>query len=105
MNEYYRLCEHCEEYFDRSRMTLINDGSYVCSRCLADEYLLCAECDEYFLADEVSFAIDQNGNNVYVCDHCRDNYYTQCAECEKFFHNDSIDGELCHNCKAEEVPA
>ena len=39
-------------------MIMINDGSYVCSRCLADEYLLCAECDEYFLADEVSLAVD-----------------------------------------------
>ncbi len=46
MNEYYRLCEHCEEYHDKSQMTMIHDGSYVCSRCLDDEYLLCNECDE-----------------------------------------------------------
>jgi len=105
LNEYYRLCVHCEEYHDKSQMTMIHDGSYVCSRCLSDDYLLCNECDEYFLADEVSLAIDQNGNNVYVCDHCRDKHYTQCSECEKFFHNDSIDGNICHHCQAEEVPA
>ena len=105
LDEYYRLCQHCQEYFDRSQMTLINDGSYVCSRCLDEEYLLCSECDEYFLADEVSLAVDSDGNNVYVCDSCRDNHYTQCTECEEFFHNDSIDGNLCLYCKAEEVSA
>ena len=44
---------------------MIHDGSYVCSRCLADEYLLCAECDEYFLADEVSLAVEQNSSNSF----------------------------------------
>ena len=64
-----------------------------------------ATSDEYFLADEVSLAVDSDGNNVYVCDSCRDKHYTQCTECEEFFHNDSIDGNLCHYCKAEEVSA
>ena len=86
-------------------MTLINDGSYVCSRCLADEYLLCAECDEYFLADEVSLDVDAHGNSVYVCDDCRDKHYSRCTECEELFHNDLIEGDLCPNCRAEEVPA
>ena len=86
-------------------MTLINDGSYVCSRCLAEEYLLCAECDEYFLADEVSLAVDAHGNSVYVCDDCRDKHYSRCTECEELFHNDLIEGDLCPNCRAEEVPA
>ena len=105
LNEYYRLCEHCEEYFDKSQMTMIHDGSYVCPHCLDEEYLLCNECDEYFLADEVSLAIDSNGNNVYVCDSCRDNHYTQCAECERLCHNDYLDDDLCPNCHTEEVPA
>ena len=100
LDEHYRLCEHCDEYHDKSQMTMIHDGSFVCSRCLVDEYLLCAECDEYFLADEVSLAIDENGNNVYICDSCRDNFYILCNECEKLFHKD-----FCHSCKAEEVPA
>ena len=86
-------------------MTMVHDGSYVCSRCLDDEYLLCSECNEYFPADDVSFAVDADGNDVYICHDCRDNHYTQCAECERFFHNDSIDGDLCHSCKAEEVSA
>ena len=103
LNEYYRLCEHCEEYHDKSQMTIVHDGSYVCSRCLADEYLLCNECDEYFLADEVTSAVDANGNSVYVCDSCREKHYTQCTECKHFFHNDS--DEPCPNCHAEEVPA
>ena len=105
LDEFYRLCEHCQEYFDKRQMTMIHDGSYVCSRCLSDEYLLCAECDEFFLADEVSLAVDKDGNNVYVCDSCRDNYYSRCVECEELFHTDLIEGDLCHNCHAEEVPA
>ena len=105
LNEYYRICEHCEEYFDKNQMTIVHDGSFICSRCLSDEYLLCNECNEYFLADEVSLAIDNDGNNIYVCDSCRDNHYTQCSECKKFFHNNSIDGDICHNCHAQEVPA
>ena len=86
-------------------MTLINDGSYVCSRCLSDDYLLCNECDEYFLADEVSLAVDAHGNSVYVCDDCRDKDYSRCSECDELFHNDSIEDDICPNCRAEEVPA
>ena len=77
LNEYYRFCEHCEEYFDKRQVTIVHDGSYVCSRCLDDDYLLCSECDEYFPTDEVSRAVDADDNDVYVC----------------------------HNCRAEEVPA
>lgn len=62
LNEYYCLCEHCEEYFDKRQMTIVHDGSYVCSRCLADEY---------FPADDVSFAIEAHGNDVFVCHDCR----------------------------------
>ena len=84
---------------------MIHDGFYVCSRCLSDEYLLCNECDEYFLADEVSLAVDKDGNNVYVCDSCRDKHYSRCVECEELFHTDLIEGDLCPKCHAEEVPA
>ena len=105
--ERIHVCESClnEYYRDKNQMTIVHDGSFICSRCLSDEYLLCNECNEYFLADEVSLAIDNDGNNIYVCDSCRDNHYTQCSECKKFFHNNSIDGDICHNCHAQEVPA
>lgn len=105
LNEYYCLCEHCEDYFDKRQMTIVHDGSYVCARCLDDEYLLCSECDEYFPADDVSFAVDADDNDVLVCHDCRDKHYTRCSECEQLFHNDSIDENICHNCRAEEVPA
>ena len=84
---------------------MIHDGSFVCSRCLSDDYLLCNECDDYFLADEVSLAVDQNGNDIYVCDSCRDKHYSRCTECKGLFHNDLIEDDLCHNCKAEEMTA
>lgn len=105
LDEYFRLCVHCDEYHDKRQMTMIHDGSFVCSRCLSDEYLLCSECDDYFLADDVSLAVDNDGNNVYICDSCRDKHFTRCSECEQLFHNDSIVGNICHNCRAEEVPA
>ncbi|MBQ3444678.1 MAG: hypothetical protein IJG33_15710 [Selenomonadaceae bacterium] len=100
LDEYYRLCEHCDEYFPREQISTTGDASHVCHNCLENDYLLCSECDEYFLANELSLAVDENGNNVYICDSCRDNFYILCNECEKLFHKD-----FCHHCKAEEVPA
>ena len=100
LDEHFRLCENCEEYYPREQISTTGDGSHVCHNCLENDYILCSECDEYFLADELSLAVDSEGNQIYVCDSCRDNFYTQCNECEKLFHKD-----FCHNCQVEEVPA
>lgn len=41
-------CECCGEDFDRDSMTITHDGSLVCERCIANEYVYTEDRDEYY---------------------------------------------------------
>ena len=75
LDEHYRLCEHCNEYYPRDTLTITGDGSHVCSQCISEDYAVCGECDEYFLRNQLSQAIDSNGDEIFVCHDCREKFY------------------------------
>ncbi|MBR0290016.1 MAG: hypothetical protein IJQ82_13660 [Selenomonadaceae bacterium] len=75
LDEHYRLCEHCNEYYPRDTLTITGDGSRVCSQCISEDYAVCGECNEYFLRNQLSQSIDSNGDEIFVCHDCRDKFY------------------------------
>ncbi len=66
LDNYYRFCEHCEEYHPKSEFTTVADGSSVCQRCLENDF----DCDQYFLADELVPFVDSDGKTIYLCESC-----------------------------------
>ena len=70
LDNYYRFCEHCEEYHPKSEFTTVADGSSVCQRCLENDFALCNDCDQYFLADELVPFVDSDGKTIYLCESC-----------------------------------
>ena len=72
LDEHFRLCTHCNEYYPRDTLTITGDVSRVCSQCISDDYAVCGECDEYFLRNHLSHAIDSNGEEILLCQSCRE---------------------------------
>ena len=66
LSDYFRYCEHCNEYVHEDNMTDI-DGydTYVCDDCLREHYGQCEECEEYFLLEDMH---EHNGNRY--CNDC-----------------------------------
>lgn len=87
----YRFCPHCDEYYSRDTMTVVGNN-YVCERCLAEYYAQCYECDEYQHRDELHSVINQSGEEVMVCEECRYNYYEHCDCCQNVCHEDIMTG-------------
>lgn len=81
----YTLCDHCDEYHADRVMSEI-DGQEVCPMCLEDLYECCEECDKYHLRDEMTYAINEYGEEVRVCEDCVDLYYEQCDCCDRLVH-------------------
>ena len=80
----YTYCECCDEYVANENTTEIANGSYVCDDCRAAHYHKCEECGEWFNDDDLTKAVDADGNDVYVCESCRDNHYVQCGDCGRY---------------------
>ena len=72
LDEHYRLCEHCHEYYPRDTLTITGDGSRVCSQCIADDYAVCDKCDEYFRRNELSEVVNADGGTILICQACRE---------------------------------
>ena len=72
LDEHYRLCEHCHEYYPRDTLTTTGDGSRVCSQCIADDYAVCDKCDEYFRRNELSEVVNADGDTMLICQACRE---------------------------------
>ena len=73
LERYYKLCEHCEQYYPVDEVSTIANGENICHHCLSEDYDLCHECDEYFLQSELSHAVDANGEDILICESCRYN--------------------------------
>ena len=103
LDEYYRLCQHCNQYFHVESMHDIGDFSYVCNDCFHNHYTLCDDCDEYFQNEDIYPAVDSDGNEINICFNCAD-HYIQCSECGRYVlpQNSSdannANGELIHIC-------
>lgn len=103
LDEYYRLCQHCGEYFHIDSMHDVGDFSYVCRNCLQEHYTLCVDCDEYFHNDDIYSAVDRDGNEINICFNCV-KHYIQCYECGRYVmpQNSSdaynANGEIVHIC-------
>lgn len=72
LDEHFRLCEHCNEYYPRDTLTITGDGSHVCSQCLADDFAICDECDEYFPRSELSYVSNSDDEELLLCPACRE---------------------------------
>lgn len=83
----YRFCPHCDEYYPRDTMTVVGNN-YVCENCLAEYYEQCYECGDYQHRDELHSVINQSGEEVTVCEDCRYNYYEHCDCCQNICHED-----------------
>ena len=88
-------------------MTRIVNGNWVCQSCLEDYYEQCAECGEWFHRDDVSWAVDSDGDEVYICGDCTDSY-TTCDDCNIYVHDNAIccvrgrrggEREVCPECR------
>ena len=70
LDEHYRLCEHCHEYYPRDTLNVTGDDSRVCSQCIDEDYAVCDECDEYFLRGELSNFVNADGDTLLLCQAC-----------------------------------
>ena len=113
LDEYYFLCDHCEEYHHRDDATDAYDSHgnsiQVCSDCRDNHYYLCEDCDEWYHGDCVTTAYDADGVEHYVCENC-ENDYDECPHCEALI--EIREDGTCPHCgavveeeKTEEVSA
>lgn len=95
-DEYYRQCDSCGEYINKSEAYETIDDEYVCEDCVS-EYYICEDCgravNEYDIR-EVNLV-------GYVCINCIDNY-GYCDHCEEYYPshymNYAENISICDNC-------
>lgn len=103
IDEYYRCCQHCDEFFHIESMHDIGDFSYVCHDCFHEHYTLCDKCDEYFPIEDIYSAVDRDGYAINICFNCAD-HYIQCYECGRHVlscnssESTNSNGEIVHIC-------
>lgn len=76
-------CYECNEYFEDADDAYTIDGETYCRECVS----ICDDCDNAVL-EELTKAIDANGNEIYVCGRCLDDYYYYCDGCDRYIHCD-----------------
>ena len=109
LDNYYALCEECDEYFPRDEINQATDEHghhiHVCDGCLDYYYTECCECGEYHRENEMTEIYDGD----HVCSECL-NKYAECEECGEWYPKDEMHeiGEgvyVCDDCyEEEEVP-
>lgn len=66
LDNYYRQCSDCGEYYRGSRMTYVASiEGYVCRDCLEENYSHCDDCGEVFRSEDLT---EHNGR--WLCDSC-----------------------------------
>lgn len=109
LEEDFRYCCHCDQYYPRNEMQLI-DNTYVCPNCVEEYCEPCAECGElhHREGDSMYYAFDRDGNEVYICNSCRHDSYSWCDHCHECCHDDTIHAvhdshgsemHVCENCR------
>lgn len=110
LNSYYRLCEHCDEYYHVDDITQVSGGVYVCEDCLHEHYSYCEDCGEYYPSEYMYTAINTYGDEISICENCAE-YYEVCDECGCYVHSsDATETEddngntiiHCPNCTTDE---
>ena len=91
LDNYYRYCDCCEEYFPCDNVTYVGDEGY-CDDCLNEYCGTCDECGEWFRYEtgELTEVVDKYGNHVDVCDECRSYHYTACECCGTYVHDSTV---------------
>jgi hypothetical protein len=77
-------CDSCGySYFesDREPMRVDHGHTIVCDSCFDDYYAHCPICDDYRYADDFSYVIDENGEELSICYSCYNNHTTSCEVC------------------------
>lgn len=66
LDEYYRMCYECGEYYRRHAVNYVDSvEDYVCDDCLAERYSSCDACGEPFRSEDLT---EHNGR--WLCDDC-----------------------------------
>ena len=97
----YSLCVNCgEEIFDFDE----DKPTHYCLYC--DNRARCDECGEFIDEDEVTWVINEGGNEVAVCEDCLNDYYFYCPHCCEWHHyNDgtrlATEEWVCNDCLSE----
>ena len=64
--EFYYLCEDCDEYVHRDDAYYVEDGNYyICQDCYEEKYARCDDCGEIFKCEDL-----QEYDGEYYCPHC-----------------------------------
>lgn len=101
-DDYYAVCEHCDDFYALGRMTFINESYHVCPYCLDEYYSQCEECGEYVHRDDICDAYDYNGRPTSICGACLEDSYETCNSCGEWNHTDNLDEDgICPNCRNE----
>lgn len=71
------MCEDCNEYYPKERLTWLDSyDKYVCDDCL-DNYVRCYGCDEWISLDDAM----RGANDEWYCEDCWSNNFTMCDNC------------------------
>ena len=68
--EYVGICTMCRA--KNQKLTIVDEKSHVCPKCLDNKYFYCDECHEYWLWDAVeSFLLKDDRT---VCEYCAEDF-------------------------------
>lgn len=68
-DNYFSLCDECEEWHHDDRMSTAYSGGrelYVCEHCLDSYYSYCEDCDEYYRTNEMH----EDEDGTLYCEDC-----------------------------------
>ena len=99
-NDYYAVCDGCEETIDRDYAYWAFDGVY-CETCFDERYVWCCRCGEPVDIDNYIDTPDG-----YMCYDCfRDSDWVECENCNEIIRwedsQDTDDGYYCNDCFSE----
>ena len=87
-NDHYTYCDCCGRYYHNDIMTYVGHDHDVCENCFRANYSYCDECEGYYHNNEITCALDVNGQEIYVCDSCREESYVLCEDCGTYIHKE-----------------
>lgn len=102
-DEYYVICEDCDEYVHRDDSYWCDDrDGYICDDCYAENYITCEDCGKIVHRHDAYW---YEGEQCYICNDCYEENYGTCPKCGEVYLAE--DGEehqdewICPNCYKE----
>lgn len=77
LEENYRYCEGCDEYYHENAGHDTLDG-FRCTGCIKEDYYVCDECGEYVYNDDL-----EEIEGKYYCQSCAGHIRAEIEECEE----------------------